>query len=188
MIPEFKILISVSIGAIIGLVTNWLALKMIFRPFEAKKIGNFTIPFTPGIIPKDREKLAEKIGNVVGEHLVTTEEISKILKTEHTLKSVEDKLGKGIAEVAGPFASFIPQEMKEKLAYKIIGMFETELPELLEHVPLREIVREKVLSFPLEDLEKLILQVVNKELRYVTYFGGILGGLIGLVQGVLFVI
>ncbi|KAA3601467.1 MAG: DUF445 family protein [Calditrichaeota bacterium] len=188
MTPEFKILISVSIGAVIGLVTNWLALKMIFRPFEAKKIGNFTIPFTPGIIPKDREKLAEKIGNVVGEHLVTADEISKVIKTEHTLKSVENKLDKGIAEVAGPLAGFIPQEMKGKLAVKIIEMIETELPEILEQVQLKEIVREKVLSFPLEDLESLILQVVNKELRYVTYFGGILGGLIGLVQGVLFVI
>lgn len=188
MTPELKILLSVCIGSLIGLLTNWLALKMIFRPFKAKKIGNFTLPFTPGIIPKDREKLAEKIGNVVGEHLVTPDEISKILNTDHTFKSVNQKLDKGIAEIAGPFAGFISPEMKQNLAKKIIEMIESELPELLEQVPLREIVKEKVLSFPLQELEKLILQVASKELRYVTYFGGILGGLIGLIQGVIFII
>ena len=49
------------IGGIIGYSTNYIAVKMLFRPLKPVKIGNYTLPFTPGIIPKRKDKLAEAI-------------------------------------------------------------------------------------------------------------------------------
>ena len=59
------------IGAGIGYFTNYIAVKMLFRPLHPVKIGNYTLPFTPGIIPKGRERLARALGNAVGNTLFT---------------------------------------------------------------------------------------------------------------------
>lgn len=61
------------IGALIGGLTNHLAIKMLFRPHEAKYIGNWRVPFTPGLIPKRRDELAKQLGRTVVEHLLTPE-------------------------------------------------------------------------------------------------------------------
>ncbi|WP_019412557.1 DUF445 domain-containing protein [Paenisporosarcina sp. TG20] len=61
------------VGAIIGGFTNHLAIKMLFRPHEVKYIGNWRVPFTPGLIPKRRDELAKQLGRTVVEHLLTPE-------------------------------------------------------------------------------------------------------------------
>ncbi len=55
-------------GAVIGYFTNWLAIKMLFLPYKEKYLFGIKIPFTPGIIPKERKKLATGIGGAAGEH------------------------------------------------------------------------------------------------------------------------
>ena len=49
-----KLIIPIIVGAIIGYFTNWLAIKMLFRPHYEKKIFGIKIPFTPGLIPKEK--------------------------------------------------------------------------------------------------------------------------------------
>ena len=56
---------------------------------------------------------------------------------------------------------------------------------MLDALAIREVVREQIQSFPIPALEKLILGVVNKELKMITYLGGILGAVIGLIQAFL---
>lgn len=80
------------VGAIIGYGTNWLAIKMLFRPLKPIKIGNFTLPLTPGIIPKRKDKLAKAMGNSVGNHLFTTEDMAQMLLSEE----VENTIVNGI--------------------------------------------------------------------------------------------
>ena len=55
---------------ITGYGTNWLALKMIFRPYKATKIGNLTVPFTPGIITKNKARFAENMGRFIDKSLL----------------------------------------------------------------------------------------------------------------------
>ncbi|MFD2924371.1 DUF445 domain-containing protein [Halobacillus naozhouensis] len=61
------------IGAAIGGVTNHLAIKMLFRPYKPIKIGNFQVPFTPGLIPKRRDELSRQLGAMVVNHLLTAD-------------------------------------------------------------------------------------------------------------------
>ncbi|OLN23886.1 hypothetical protein BTO30_02270 [Domibacillus antri] len=68
------------IGAVIGGVTNAVAIRMLFRPHEARYIGKWRIPFTPGLIPKRRSELAKQVGKIVDEHLLTPESIEQKLK------------------------------------------------------------------------------------------------------------
>ncbi|MDV2583417.1 DUF445 domain-containing protein [Alkalibacillus haloalkaliphilus] len=73
-------LMMIAIGAIIGGMTNFLAIKMLFKPYKALYIGKWKVPFTPGLIPKRQEELAEQLGNLVTNHLVTADAISDKLK------------------------------------------------------------------------------------------------------------
>lgn len=80
------------IGAIIGYGTNWLAIKMLFRPVKPIKIGKLTLPFTPGMIPKRKEKLAVAMGEMVGKNLFTRQDMQTILLSEEVQNSVVDKI------------------------------------------------------------------------------------------------
>ncbi|MDM0626883.1 DUF445 family protein [Clostridium perfringens] len=75
-------IIGALIGAVIGYITNWLAIKMLFRPREAKYIFDMKLPFTPGLIPKEKSRIANKVGETVGTHLLNLDSLSKALKDD----------------------------------------------------------------------------------------------------------
>ncbi|WP_112180075.1 DUF445 family protein [Paraliobacillus zengyii] len=79
MSPIVIVLVMIGIGALIGGITNSLAIRMLFRPHEAKYIGKFKVPFTPGLIPKRKDELAKQLGKMVVEHLITVEGIQNKL-------------------------------------------------------------------------------------------------------------
>ena len=85
-------IIGALIGAVIGYITNWLAIKMLFRPREAKYIFGMKLPFTPGLIPKEKSRIANKVGETVGTHLLNSDSLSKALK--------DDKIKSKFNEVA----------------------------------------------------------------------------------------
>lgn len=65
------------IGGLIGLITNSLAIKMLFRPHHAVYIGRFHVPFTPGLIPKEKERIASAVGEVISKYLLDDATIQK---------------------------------------------------------------------------------------------------------------
>ncbi|WP_016838161.1 DUF445 family protein [Ureibacillus thermosphaericus] len=73
------ILSMAIIGAIIGSATNFLAIKMIFRPYNALYLGKWKLPFTPGLIPKRRGELARQVGVTVQDYLLTPDVIKNKL-------------------------------------------------------------------------------------------------------------
>ncbi len=76
------------LGAFIGYLTNKVAIKMLFRPLEAKHLFGVRIPMTPGVIPSKRADLATNIGEMVGSHLLTSNEISNALTKESFQKTL----------------------------------------------------------------------------------------------------
>jgi uncharacterized membrane protein YheB (UPF0754 family) len=78
------------LGAVIGYFTNWLAVKMLFRPYYPIKIGKHTLPFTPGIIPKRKGELAKAVGKAVGETLFTGDDMVNALCGDDAKRRVED--------------------------------------------------------------------------------------------------
>lgn len=169
------------IGAVIGLFTNYLAIKMLFRPFSPWTVFGLKVPFTPGVIPKQHERLAEKIGETVGNHLISTKDLHNLFRTEQTKQKILDALEKMYSQF-GMLSAFITQDIKDLIATKVIGMLDAELPAIIESMDIKKTVTEKVKAFSLVELEKLILDVAKAELAYVTWFGGILGFMIGLIQ------
>lgn len=78
------------LGAVIGYFTNWLAVKMLFRPYYLKKIGKWQLPFTPGIIPKRKSALAKAVGKAVGEQLFTKEDLAASLNSDAAKEKAAD--------------------------------------------------------------------------------------------------
>jgi uncharacterized membrane protein YheB (UPF0754 family) len=80
-------------GGIIGYYTNDLAIKMLFRPYRAVLIGDRRVPFTPGLIPRNQERLAQRISDAILSSLLTPEELQKIaqrlLQTERMQAAIQ---------------------------------------------------------------------------------------------------
>lgn len=83
-------IIEPLVGAVIGLFTNYLAIKMLFRPYNEKYLFGKKLPFTPGIIPKRKSKIAKATGTAISEQLVTSNDIKKALCKESLVSSLAE--------------------------------------------------------------------------------------------------
>lgn len=141
----------IAIGAAIGGFTNSLAIKMLFRPYEARYIGKWKVPFTPGLIPKRRDELAVQLGRMVVEHLLTAEGIQQkmndpvfkrtmieyaqkeVLKLLETDEKIADLLKRGLhledpeREVRSRASAYL----NEKIEKKLVNLKSKELAEIL---------------------------------------------------------
>jgi uncharacterized membrane-anchored protein YjiN (DUF445 family) len=98
------------LGAVIGYLTNAVAIKMLFRPFKEWKILGLRVPFTPGIIPKQRHQLAESIGLMVSNELLTAD----ILLSQTGSSEFKTRIQENISSVTSAFFS---QSARRILAY-----------------------------------------------------------------------
>jgi len=78
------------VGALIGYITNYIAIKMLFRPLHAKYLFGIRLPFTPGIIPREKSRIAKSIGAAVGEKLLTKDVIEHTLLSSDFHKKLEE--------------------------------------------------------------------------------------------------
>ena len=85
-----QVLSGPLVGAFIGYVTNYIAVKMLFRPLNPVKIGKRTLPFTPGIIPRRKPALAKALGKAVGTTLLTKEDLKAILLCEEVKERITE--------------------------------------------------------------------------------------------------
>lgn len=85
---NIQFLIGPVIGLIIGYVTNNIAIKMLFRPLKPVYIGKRRIPFTPGLIPKEKERIAKTIGGVVSTELLDNDTINKTLLSDGIISGI----------------------------------------------------------------------------------------------------
>ena len=132
------------LGAIIGYVTNAIAIKMLFRPFREVRVLGIKVPFTPGIIPKQRYQLAESIGRMVSRELLTEEAIGAQLDSsgfrsgvrrsvealtsgvldlpvDELFQRVDSSLRRGTGRIVGEVVSgFLGSETFERLAGTIL--------------------------------------------------------------------
>jgi len=81
------------VGAIIGYVTNAVAIKMLFRPLKELRLFGIRVPFTPGILPRERHKLADSIGRMVEQELLTPGVLRERLARAEVRGSIGNALG-----------------------------------------------------------------------------------------------
>jgi len=190
-----QLILLPTVGALIGWLTNWVAIKMLFRPRKAVKVAGLSLQ---GLIPKRRHELAQKIGEVVERELISHEDISRRVNTPEFHETVRAHVQKHVEvfvkeklysvpllgnmmmmeSVANRVRDFIVDEIEKVLP----GMVEGFVSGLENKLEFRKIVTEKVEAFELERLENIVLSIARKELHYIEILGGVLGFAIGLIQ------
>ncbi|MEE1082620.1 MAG: DUF445 family protein [Paludibacteraceae bacterium] len=123
-----RLAVPVALGGIIGAFTNYIAIKMMFRPYSEKRIFGLVIPFTPGIIPKRQNDLAKAIGKVVSDNLVDVDGISKMLLSDETIGKLEAKIDEIIhslqtneSPLRNFFSNYAGEERVENLIKRVNG-------------------------------------------------------------------
>ncbi|MFH2013156.1 MAG: DUF445 family protein [Pseudomonadota bacterium] len=186
MIDFLPYLLPPVIGGIIGWSTNKLAIWMLFNPKKEIKVFGLRVPFTPGLIPRDQILIAKSLGTLIEEKLINTEEINSRITKEEVNGKIKELISNTVEKNMGKLAFLIPEtfiyHLKNFLAPKISDLVKDELFNFLNIINFKQIVEEKISSFPVEELEEAIKGVTRRHLTHITLLGGVLGFIIGLVQ------
>ena len=191
-----QFLMMVAVGTLIGWFTNYLAIKLLFRPYKEMNFFFFKIQ---GLIPKRRDEISENIADVVEKELISVDDIENKLKEvefddgmiEKVIdKLVEEKLKKSILEKNPLLKMIINDSMVDKIKKYFKNMILENKDEILsemikigkEKIDFKEIILEKMKNFSLEEIEKIILSISKNELKHIEIIGGVLGGLIAVFQ------
>jgi uncharacterized membrane protein YheB (UPF0754 family) len=173
------------IGALIGWVTNTIAIWMLFHPYEEKRIWRIKIPFTPGLIPARIERLAQEVSGAIRDHFLSGADVKDILKEMALgeVLTVELKRRMHRSIVLSPFTILLDYAYIQGSVNKALERIIERLEDEAVGGKIEEFIHERILKeFNPRKIEEVILKVSKKELKYITYLGGILGGIIGLVQ------
>ena len=190
-----KLFLIVGIGAMIGWITNYIAIKMLFRPYKEMNFLFFKIQ---GLIPKRRSEIAVSIADTVQKELISLKDITNSLNADELEekmgavidKILEEKLESEITKKFPMLAMFLSDEIINKIKSiiktsvlenkeAIINMFTSYLEE---KVDFKKIIIENVEAFSLEKLEEITYSLAKKELKHIEVIGAILGGIIGIFQ------
>ena len=155
---DWTILAGPLIGAVIGYFTNYLAVKMLFRPRKEIKIGGKTLPFTPGVIPKGKPRLARVIGRTVADTLITGEDIRKSLLSDSMQDAVADKaeelLQSRLQSAVCRMTRWDDAEYA-KTKEKVCDTLSQEIYETVMQMPLQEKISEAMLRYAQEKLAEM---------------------------------
>ncbi|BBA50059.1 DUF445 domain-containing protein [Fusobacterium varium] len=190
-----KLALIVGIGAMIGWITNYVAIKMLFRPYKEINFGLFKIQ---GLIPKRKHEIAISIADTVQKELISLKDVTSTLDGEELEARMGDMIDKILDEkLEGELTKKFPMLamfMSEDMLKKIKNMIKTSILEnkdtiiemfsnyLEEKVNFREIIITNVDGFSLEKLEDITYSLAKKELKHIEVVGAVLGGIIGFFQ------
>ncbi|NOY12558.1 MAG: DUF445 family protein [Deltaproteobacteria bacterium] len=127
-------LIPPLLGALIGYVTNYVAIRMLFRPLKPWHLLGLRIPLTPGIIPSKRGELARKMGEMVGEHLLTVDDVGRAFGKDSIQRelrlAVTDKLSFFLDRQLGPLETLVPDRFRVRFR-ELVGLLRGKLVKLV---------------------------------------------------------
>ncbi len=127
-------LIPPLLGALIGYVTNYIAIRMLFRPLQAWRLLGLRVPLTPGIIPAKRGELAAKMGEMVGDHLLTADDVGRAFAKDSVQRelrlAVTDKLGTFLDRELGPLETLVPDRFRKRFR-ELVELLRGKLTKLV---------------------------------------------------------
>lgn len=193
-----KGIMIIAIGVLIGWITNYIAIKMLFRPYKEINLIFFKIQ---GVLPKRKHEIGLRIAQTIKSDVISMQDILSSLNKEELglhLEKIIDKLlrGKVKSEIVKVFpmaAMFLSDSMEEKITNSIKSivlnnkeMVIEELFKVLEEgVDFEAIIVKNVDSFSLEKLEEITFSLAKTEFKHIEIIGAVLGGIIGAIQAVI---
>ncbi len=182
------------VSALIGWLTNYIAVKMIFRPRQEIRFLGFRII---GLLPKRKADLADKIADTVERELISYKDIRALAQGsdfhDRTGALIRTKIEEFIAAkvTSNPLISmFLSSDMVDKFTDVLMEELQKNIPNVMDHIfesfedkiDFRKIIKEKINAFDMERLEKIVYDISARELKSIEILGGVLGFVVGLAQ------
>lgn len=183
------------IGAVIGYGTNYIAVKMLFRPQKPVSFGPFTLQ---GLLPKRRNDISKGIASTIEDELISMKDLSKILK-ELDLTSLIDEMvdnsfspdtnGKTdiLSRINISINTYLQNRVKRSINSNKDQLINEFIHEIERNVDFKEIIVNNIEAYDIDKLENIVLRVSANELRHITIIGGILGFTIGVIQMIFYI-
>ena len=194
-----KYIAAPFVCALIGWLTNYIAIRMLFHPKRPIKVLFWT---WQGIFPKRQKELAVKLGQLVEQELVNHEDIKEVINDPEFIQKlhnsiefyVDSFIQNKLTSINPMLGSVLKGWGLEKIKSMIVQEIEGFIPEMIEQaaqelesrLKFSHIVQEKIESFSMEKLEEVIFTILKKELWFVEIMGGVLGLFIGSIQSGIF--
>jgi len=189
MTPMLPWLLLPLAGAVIGYVTNWLAIRMLFHPQE-RRMG------MQGLLPRRQRELARTVGRVVADELLPIGELVQPLRKLELAPVFTGILDRVVQRKLAEYrnlpliGSFLTPDRLDGLRDAVVRELVQHQPEIVEqlaavigqHVDIARMAEEKVAGFDLDTLERLVHRVAKREFRAIELWGAVLGLIIGLAQ------
>ena len=190
-----QFLIMILISGAIGWITNWVAIKMLFRPHKEINFGLFKIQ---GLIPKRRAEIGTGIANIIQNELISVKDVISNIDREEFSKRlndlIDDVLDKNLKKKVKEKFPLLQMFFSDKVA-KDVGntikdivmenqekIFEIFSNYAEENIDFEVIISDKISNFSLDKLEEIITLLAKKELKHIEVIGAVLGVLIGAIQ------
>ena len=190
-----QLLVMILISGAIGWITNWVAIKMLFRPHREINFGLFKIQ---GLIPKRKAEIGSGIANIIQNELISVKDVISNIDWEEFSKRlnklIDEVLNKNLKKKVKEKFPFLQVFFTDKVA-KDIGnaiksiimenqekIFEIFSNYAEENIDFEIIISDKISNFSLDKLEEIITLLAKKELKHIEVIGAVLGMIIGAVQ------
>lgn len=177
------------IGAFIGALTNDVAIRMLFRPYAARHIGKWRVPFTPGLIPRERHHIAESIADTFVAHVFSNNDVAELFLTDKVKAQLKIKVDELIGKLGGMLNV---NEMMLGMARNMAGSYLIdEIGKVAAQMggdsqEIKSRIQSKIDNLDVATLEELVMGFSRKQFRHITWFGALLGFIIGGVQVLMF--
>ena len=150
---QWQWLVAPLVGSVIGYITNDIAVRMLFRPHREIRLFGRKLPFTPGLIPKERGRLAAAIRSVLDQELLSPQVLEEALLSPGIVSRVDAALSQALesffAQEKTPrelLEQFTQPEAVAQTESRILAQVNSYLMDKLLSSGLEQIVAEAVIS------------------------------------------
>jgi len=180
-------------GFLVGYLTNWIALKLVFSPREPVKIGPMTVQ---GLFHKRQNEVAEAFGRTVATRVLNADNIvATVMNGDGAARMneiVEHRISELIAKYeAHPMANLVvPEEKRPALRAELLERIQTEWPKrggffhtfAGESVDLQGELERRMKALDRESYEGVLRPAFQQDEWKLIAAGAVLGTVAGILQ------
>lgn len=190
---DYALLLPPLSGAAIGWLTNYVAIKLLFKPHRKIEIFGLNIQ---GVIPKRRKEISRSIARAIEKELLSSEDLAKVLsglnweeEIERTVEeAVEHRFSSKMSSI--PVIGLVSDNLKNQIKYyitkELLRQLERKKGSFAEkfknNINIEELMVSKIDQLDLKRFEGLLSDFISKELKHLEWLGGLMGLFIGIAQ------
>ncbi len=190
MEPALVVLVSAAVGAAIGYVTNVVAVWLLFHP-RGKRCLLYGRLCVQGLVPSRYREIARRVAGLVEEYIASEGVWGRIRDgVEDAVREEIETAVKRIARksgVLGLVAAPGLEALGARLASIVAPAVAEAAVKMVRRVEVGRLVEEELLRLGPEGVEEMFRGLAGRELRFVEISGALLGALVGLMQGLIYV-